>query len=59
MAKKKPKFTKIEKDVLKAIEIILHRMHDMDQKLDHLIRKRDRYNGNHDPHNSTLHHFTG
>jgi len=59
MPKQTPKLSHIEKDLLKTIEVILHRLHEIDEKLDHLIRTRFRPNGHHDPHNTTLNHFTG
>ena len=59
MPKQTPKLSRIEKDLLKAIEVILHRLHEIDEKLDHLIRTRFRPNGHPDPHNTTLNQFPG
>jgi hypothetical protein len=52
---KKEKTTEIrsEEAAIELIEEIKCKLHDLDQKLDYLIKNLRRFNSRHDPYNST------
>jgi len=57
MKKDDPAATPTEKALLESLEQIEIKLHDIDTKLNHLIKNLRRFNGYKDSHNNTLDHF--